>query len=104
VLLDQTVGGAVGVGSHGSSPRHGTLSDAVIGLTLVRPGGRVTRLGSHAAAAAADSGDENEEKGGGGGGGEGGVDGEDRELLLRAARLGLGRLGIVTEVGGGDSV
>ena len=35
ILLDQTVGGAVSTGSHGSSLRHGTMSDAVVGVTAV---------------------------------------------------------------------
>ena len=44
VLQDQTVGGAIGCGSHGSSVHHGTLSDAVEGLTVLLPGGDVRRL------------------------------------------------------------
>eukprot|EP00976_Prorocentrum_cordatum_P032722 666289-Prorocentrum_minimum.AAC.1 len=46
ILLDQTVGGAVGGGSHGSSAKHGTFSDAVEGAVLVLPGGAVRSLSS----------------------------------------------------------
>ncbi len=45
ILLDQTVGGAISTGSHGSSLLSGTLSDAVEGLTLVDMGGSIRRLG-----------------------------------------------------------
>jgi hypothetical protein len=44
VLLDQTVAGAVSTGSHGSSIRHGTLSDAVHALTVVDKSGNVHQL------------------------------------------------------------
>lgn len=40
ILADQTVGGAVGTGSHGSSLRHGTVSDLVLQQVTVLPGGR----------------------------------------------------------------
>jgi hypothetical protein len=48
VLLDQTVGGAIATGSHGSSVHHGSLSDAVYSLTLVGTDGTVQELcGQH---------------------------------------------------------
>jgi hypothetical protein len=54
VLLDQTVGGAIATGSHGSSIRYGTLSDAVYSMTLVDTNGTMQELcGQHDAARAA---------------------------------------------------
>ena len=37
ILLDQTVGGALATGSHGSSAHYGTLSDAIISMKMVLP-------------------------------------------------------------------
>ncbi len=93
VLLDQTVGGMISTGSHGSSLKYGTTSDFVVGLRLVLPDGFVKELA--------------EEDDDGLGGREGdktkGEGGKARERerdskLLKAARLGLGRLGIITEI------
>jgi len=39
ILLDQTVGGALATGSHGSSTKHGTLSDQVLAIRIVLPSG-----------------------------------------------------------------
>ena len=44
MLLDQTVGGAISTGSHGSSCWHGTLSDAVVGVTMVNQRGKIVHL------------------------------------------------------------
>ena len=44
VLQDQTVGGAIGCGSHGSSARLGTLSDMVEGLTVLLAQGQLRRI------------------------------------------------------------
>lgn len=54
VLQDQTVGGAAGTGSHGSSLRYGTVSDLVARMVVVSPGGgeRVFEGGGDAARAA----------------------------------------------------
>ena len=41
ILLDQTVGGAIATGSHGSSGNHGTLSDQVVSTKMVLPSGEV---------------------------------------------------------------
>jgi hypothetical protein len=44
ILADQTVGGAVATGSHGSSLHHGTVSDMVLEQVVVLPGGKEIRL------------------------------------------------------------
>ena len=41
ILLDQTVGGAIATGSHGSSGSHGTLSDQVVSTKMVLLSGEV---------------------------------------------------------------
>lgn len=45
MLLDQTVGGAVATGSHGSSLKHGTLSDYVLKMKVIA--GESCRIGAH---------------------------------------------------------
>ena len=73
-LLRQTVGGAVGAANHGSSFAHGTMSDSIASLVLVAPNGQdIVELTN---------------------------DGNSR-ALLQAARVGLGRLGVL--VGKSDS-
>ena len=44
ILADQTVGGAVATGSHGSSLHHGTISDMVLEQVVILPGGREIQL------------------------------------------------------------
>lgn len=44
VLLEQTIGGALGTGSHGSSARHGTVSDCVEAVTLVTDAGELVTV------------------------------------------------------------
>ena len=84
MLLDQTVGGAaVGSGSHGSSPVEGSLSDLVVSLRLVLPGGGVVELREAEAGAGAGA----------------GAGAEAREPSLRAARLSLGLLGVAVRIG-----
>ena len=87
ILLDQTVGGMISTGSHGSSLRAGTMSDIVEGLTIVSRSGRLLRLGC--------LGPETSTRGG-----EGHCDGlsVDGEEVLRAARMAFGRIGVVVDV------
>lgn len=68
VLLRQTVGGAVSTGSHGSSLQHGTLSDSVSSVVVVSPDG--TRV----------------------------TELVEGDVQLKAARMGLGRAGVLIEV------
>lgn len=65
----QTISGAVATGTHGTGTRRQGLSAAVCGLTLILADGSVVRCSA----------------------------GEERDLF-EAARLGLGALGVVTEV------
>ena len=114
VLLDQTVGGGVATGTHGSSLCYGTLSDAVVAVTLA--------TGSAVAAAESESGrsatqtlhldefgdascgaDADADAAAGGAGG--GVDAvarvaaaARRRQTLRAARCSVGALGVVTRL------
>ncbi|KAJ1450430.1 hypothetical protein M885DRAFT_532420 [Pelagophyceae sp. CCMP2097] len=46
VYVDSTVAGACATGSHGSSARHGTVADAVVGTRVVLADGTVRDLGS----------------------------------------------------------
>lgn len=64
-----TIGGVISTGSHGSSVRHGTLSDRVTGLTLVLASGELLKLSE-----------------------------SDNPELLRAARVSVGMLGVIAEV------
>ena len=66
-VLAQTVGGAISTGTHGSSLRHGTLSQAVRAMRVVTGTGEVMVL-------------------------------EEGDARLDAFRVGLGVLGLVTEV------
>ena len=68
-LTDGTVGGMVATATHGTSPRWGTVSDAVVGMTLATASGDLLELDERS----------------------------DSELM-RAARVSVGLLGIVTEV------
>jgi FAD/FMN-containing dehydrogenase len=63
-----TIGGMVSTGSHGSGLKHGSLSDQVVELTLVRHDGQLVRITG------------------------------DDPATLRAARLGLGTLGILYSI------
>ena len=72
-LSDQpkTVGGAVGTASHGSSFAHGTMSDSIASLVLVAPNGQdIVELTNNG----------------------------NSRALLQAARVGLGRLGVLVEI------
>lgn len=74
-ISDQTVAGAIAMGTHGSSVRHGAIHSVVVGLALVDGRGRLLRAG------------------------EGGDEGEEGpENLLDAARCALGALGVVVRV------
>eukprot|EP00750_Incisomonas_marina_P000449 INCI1038.2.p1 GENE.INCI1038.2~~INCI1038.2.p1 ORF type:complete len:996 (+),score=127.19 INCI1038.2:22-2988(+) len=44
MLLDQTIGGAISTGSHGSSMHHGTIADSVVGVALVNMRGSLIEL------------------------------------------------------------
>lgn len=44
ILLDQTLGGALATGSHGSSTQHGTLSDQIVSMRMVLPSGEHVTL------------------------------------------------------------
>jgi FAD-linked oxidoreductase len=65
----QTVAGAIATATHGTGREYGNLATTVVGLVLVDGGGRVVRC-----------------------------DREHEPDLLRTARVGIGALGIVTEV------
>lgn len=68
ILLDQTVGGCIATGSHGSSLAHGTISDSVVAVTVILFGtGEVVRL-------------------------------EEDEELMRLARCSVGSMGVVVNV------
>jgi FAD-linked oxidoreductase len=69
-IAEQSVAGATATGTHGSSPEQGGLSTLITAMRLVTPDGTVHRL------SAADT---------------------DRDLF-DAARVGLGALGVITEV------
>ena len=69
ILLQQTIGGAVSTGSHGSSLMYGSLSDQIVGLVLVTLAGKKIVLNSH-----------------------------QHSDLFKAATLGCGRLGVLTEI------
>lgn len=88
MLLEQTVGGAIAFGSHGSSLRHGTLSNSVTGVCVVTPA---------AAAAVAPASDARCEQGAswltGTPAGTGAADEQ-----LAAWRAGCGMLGVVVAV------
>ena len=44
MLLDQTIGGAISTGSHGSSLHHGTIADNVCGLVVVTFAGECVQI------------------------------------------------------------
>ena len=116
MLLAQTVGGAIGCGSHGSSAVEGSVSDAVVGIRLAisgsAPGSAISGSATGSATGSA-PGSTSEPRfidlwdpaggdlAGGdlaGGDPEGGSSAEEDCLLLRAARLSLGSLGVATAV------
>jgi L-gulono-1,4-lactone dehydrogenase len=68
-LSDQSIGGAVATATHGTSPRWGTLSDSVRSMKLVLASGDVKYLGPRS-----------------------------RPEELRAARVGVGMLGVIVEL------
>lgn len=68
-LTQASVGGMVATASHGTSPHWGTLSDAVLGLTLVNARGELLKF-----------------------------DADHEPLQLRAARVALGLLGPIVEL------
>ncbi|MBG1230993.1 FAD-binding protein [Aestuariivirga litoralis] len=68
-LIDQTIGGAIATGTHGTSRKGGTLSDSVRAMTLVRADGKIIR-----------------------------IDASSPPDQLAAARVSLGMLGVITEV------
>lgn len=68
-LAEGTIGGMVSTGSHGTSPSWGTLSDSIISMTLVTPKGEIIEISE-----------------------------EVNSRLLRAARLSVGMLGVITEI------
>jgi len=76
VLLRQTLGGAIATGSHGSSLVWGSLSDQVVGVTLVDLKGEIIVLRD----------DINDD------------DNKKKLNLLRASKMSCGRLGVITEV------
>ncbi|EKX32332.1 hypothetical protein GUITHDRAFT_148698 [Guillardia theta CCMP2712] len=85
ILLDQTIGGMISTGSHGSSLRYGTTSELVKGLKMILPNGELKTLGCCQPQQQSSS--------------EALRDQEvDDESLFRAARMSLGQLGIITEV------
>ena len=93
-LLGQTIGGAVGTGSHGSSGWNGTLSDELVGGRIMLASGAVMPFGEADRGFRADLTAalvENDQACGGG---------QDERCsglrLLRGARLSAGRLGILT--------
>ena len=138
MLLAQTVGGAIGCGSHGSSAVEGSVSDAVVGIRLAISGsapGSATGSATGSAPGSAISGSATGSATGSapgstseprfidlwdpaggdlaggdpaggdlaggdlaGGDPEGGSSAEEDCLLLRAARLSLGSLGVATAV------
>lgn len=68
-FIDQTIGGAVATNTHGSSLEHGSLSDQVLSFQVVVANGSLVEI-SH----------------------------ESHPHLMRAMKVNLGRLGIVTEM------
>lgn len=44
ILLNQSVGGAIATGSHGSSAHHGTISDSIVAVRLASLDGRVRTI------------------------------------------------------------
>ena len=44
ILLNQSIGGAIATGSHGSSVHHGTISDSVVAVRLISPDGHVRTI------------------------------------------------------------
>ncbi len=68
-LTDATVGGMVSTASHGTSPNWGTLSDSVDSITLVTSKGEIIEISE-----------------------------ESNFHLLRAARVSIGLLGVITEI------
>lgn len=65
----QSIAGAIGTGTHGSSTRHGLLSQSVLGLKIMLSNGRIVSCSA-----------------------------EQNQDLFRAALVSLGALGIITEV------
>ena len=110
VLLDQTAGGGVATGTHGSSLRYGTLSDAVVALTLVTGRRRVVEGGG------AGTGEESDDEGvetlrlsefdeeeteaveAEGGSVRAAAAAARRRETLRAARCSVGALGVVASL------
>ena len=68
-INDQSIAGAIGTGTHGSSTRHGTLSQSVLGLKIMLSNGRTVSCSA-----------------------------QQNKDLFRAALLSLGALGIIIEV------
>lgn len=68
-INDQSIAGAIGTGTHGSSTRHGLLSQSVLGLKIVLSNGRIVSCSA-----------------------------EQNKDLFRAALVSLGALGIIIEV------
>eukprot|EP00960_Hanusia_phi_P039886 754108-Hanusia_phi.AAC.5 len=84
ILLDQTIGGMISTGSHGSSLRYGTTSELVKGLKIILPSGDLKGLGCC-----------REQQ-------ESSAEAHkdllvDDDTLFRAARMSLGQMGIITE-------
>ena len=73
ILLDQTIGGCISTGSHGTSFKFGTVSDSVCGVTVVSDTGGVVCCQE----------------------GDGNSRNED---VLRFLRCGLGKVGVICEV------
>ena len=44
IYVNQTIGGAVATGTHGSSLKHGSLSNQVVAFKVVLPNGTSTRI------------------------------------------------------------
>lgn len=86
-----TVGAASAGGAHGSSIRHGTLADDVVGLRLVRADGSCRWLGACCPDGDGGAGDNWARPGQGG-------EVFLEQTLLRAARVSGGELGAVTEL------
>lgn len=87
-IVEQSVAGAIATGTHGSSLRHGLLSEDIVSLRIVLASGKVVRCSAEPLAERngddEEKGEEQEE--------------ENNPELFRAATLSLGALGIITEV------
>lgn len=68
-FIDQTIGGAVSTGTHGSSLEHGSISNCIVKMQVVGASGRVKTISRHS-----------------------------NPHLFRAFAVGVGRLGIITEI------